>query len=666
MSKLQFRGAIAAVFITLPFAALADTTLTLSMGSTLNLDTGKTVSSGGDINWDGTNINFVGSAKGYDLMGAGQEYSSLTQAALSLFAAELGSSPVTPAANDLIVVKTNDGNYSKILINSVGASLGIEFTTYTGSSSGGGGGGAPPPSGPSITAVVNNYSYIPTGFTNSGIAPGTIMLIFGSGMSQTPSSVFLNSTVAPGLPQTWEQAKLSVTVGSTTVIPAIYYATPTQIAAELPSNTPTGTASITVSYNGQTSAAFQFQVVPHALGFNTYYGNGTGLFLAVDATSGAIITYTNSAKPGETILMFGSGLGADTADSDTTYTAMPHAVSTPLAIYFGNVAGKVLYSGSSGYPGYDQINVTIPANAPTDCFVGVVGVAGMGSTAVTSNFGLLPISASGGDCTSALLGVTGQEITSLGGMSTVRSGSVFVSQLVGPANPPATGTMTTNSAGADFSKTTGTAYSTTNETPYSIGSCYVTEITSSSGGGTSTTTGLDAGSSISLTGPEGTYSLPKSQYVTGDYYEQLPANAIPTSGGAFTFTGSGGADVGSFTATVTLPNPILQWTNQSAANTVTRAQGVTVNWTGGGPGTYVIIMGQSDDINSGVSGSFTCYAPQSALTFTVPTYVLLTLPAGTGSLALENGVNFGTFTASGLDFGTTFGSTGVSISNSYQ
>ncbi len=150
----------------------------------------------------------------------------------------------------------------------------------------------------------------------------------------------------------------------------MYYATPTQIAAVLPSGTPTGTATITVTYNNATSNAFQFQVVPSALGLNTYYGTGTGLVIAVNAVSGTIYGYTNSAKPGDTIILFGSGLGADTNDSDTVYTSSPHPVSTPLQIYFGGVAGTVAYGGSSGYPGYDQINVVVPANAPTGCYVG--------------------------------------------------------------------------------------------------------------------------------------------------------------------------------------------------------------------------------------------------------------------------------------------------------
>jgi hypothetical protein len=100
--------------------------------------------------------------------------------------------------------------------------------------------------------------------------------------------------------------------------------------------------------------------------------------------------------------------------------------------------------------------------------------------------------------------------------------------------------------------------------------------------------------------------------------------------------------------------------------TITRAQGVTVNWTGGGPGTYVIITGQSLNSTAGIAGSFTCLANQSAGTFTVPSYVTLTLPPGTGSLTLENDANFGTFTASGLDYGITFGFTGVGVSSTYQ
>lgn len=152
----------------------------------------------------------------------------------------------------------------------------------------------------------------------------------------------------------------------------------------------------------------------------------------------------------------------------------------------------------------------------------------------------------------------------------------------------------------------------------------------------------------------------------GFYDAELPSGAITSSGGAFTFTGSGGADVGSFKTTINLPNPLLAWTNQSAGATVNRAQGVQVNWTGGAPGSYVIIEGNAFDLNSGASGNFTCVANQSALTFTVPGYVTSTLPAASGTLGVENVSNYNTFSGANLDFGLAFGLSGTTINTNYQ
>ena len=167
--------------------------------------------------------------------------------------------------------------------------------------------------------MVNNYSYTPAGFPNSGIAPGTIFTIFGSGMANKPSgNVTLESSAGQGIPKTLAGTSLSVTVGGTTVTPACY-ATPGQIAAVLPSSTPTGAATLTVTYNNTPSNSFSFQVVPSALGLNTYYGTGTGLITATNSTTGAAYNYTNSASPGEIVVLWASGLGADTADSDTVF-----------------------------------------------------------------------------------------------------------------------------------------------------------------------------------------------------------------------------------------------------------------------------------------------------------------------------------------------------------
>jgi uncharacterized protein (TIGR03437 family) len=84
-----------------------------------------------------------------------------------------------------------------------------------------------------------------------------------------------------------------------------------------------------------------------ALGINTYNTN-TGV--ATDTITGALLTYTNSGTPGETIVLRATGLGAGPADSDNTYTLTPYSVNTPLRIYIDGVLSTVLYAGSAGYP----------------------------------------------------------------------------------------------------------------------------------------------------------------------------------------------------------------------------------------------------------------------------------------------------------------------------
>jgi uncharacterized protein (TIGR03437 family) len=650
MSKIWNRVGVAGVAVLFPLAAFADVsgTPTLSANSQISMDTGATVSSGGDFLWNGTTLTPQGAAKALNAtalagISGTSGYATLTQMIIMSFASLGSSSPITPAANTVVGYSTNGGNVGKLLVTAIsGTSITFQFLTY---------GATGGPAGPTITKVTNNYSYIPNGFANSGISPSTIFTIFGANMSDpAPANLTLNTSAGGGIPTKSGGATVSVTVGGKTVTPGLYYAIPTQIAGVLPAGTPTGAGTLTVSYNGATSAAFNINVVPATLGLDTYYGTGSGLITATDAVTGALFNYTNSAKPGQTIVLWGSGLGADTQDSDTVFTTSPHAVNQgSVQVYFGNVAGTVGYAGSSGYPGLNQINVTVPANAPTGCGVSVAAVV----QGVTSNFGTLPIGT--GVCSDSVYGINGTQLGQLGGQTTVKSGSVIVGQSVSSSG-------TSNLALASFSSTTGAAYGTSSGI-VSLGSCLVTEVIGT--GGSSTSNGLDAGASIALTGPLGAYTLNTILSITGVYEAQLPAGAIPSTGGAFTFKGPGGKDVGAFTTTVNLPNPLLSWTNQSADATVNRSQGVQVNWSGGAPGSFVVITGSSQG-SGGTFGSFLCYAPQSALTFTVPAYVTGTLPAGSGTLSVENGTSFTSFSATGIDSGFGFGFTTIGINATYQ
>ena len=627
-----------------PIAAFADINGSITMGvnAIVNMDTAATVTSGGDFQWSGSVLTPQGNCKALNATvatGSGPTgFSNLTQALLSEFAGLGSNAPLTGlTVGTVIGYETNGGNFGKFLVTAIsGTSITLQYTTYGVTGTGGG------PTAPTITGVYNNYN-IPTGFPTSPISPSALIAIKGTNLA---TSTISSSSAGSGLPSTSGGASVSVTVGGTTVNLGLYYVSAGQIDAVLPASTPTGTGTLTVSVGGTPSSAFAITVAASAPAIGTYGSNQV-----IATTLGyAVFGYTNSASPGETIIIWGSGLGADPGDSDTVYSNNPQKVNqSATQIYFGTVPGTVTYAGSSGFPGLNQINVVIPPNAPTGCNVSVAGTV----NGIVSNFGSLAIAANGGLCSDPAFGINGTTIGTLTGDANVRGGSVLVGQLITPNG-------TGNSAIANFSKTTGANFGSSSSI-ISLGSCNAIETVT---GGAGSSTGLNAGTSIGLTGPAGSYTLNQSPAGVGNYIAQLPAGAIPSTGGSFTFTGTGGSDVGGFTATVTMPNPLLTWTNQSAAATVTRSSGVTVTWSGGTSGSFVIIMGESSGTNGG--GSFTCFAPQSAGTFTVPAFVTASLPAGTGSLTIENGTNFIPFSASGLDSGIGFGFSGVQINSTYQ
>ena len=154
----------------------------------------------------------------------------------------------------------------------------------------------------------------------------------------SPILAIQSSSPAPRLESrcTLNGASITVVVGGVTTLPALYYTSPGQLAAVLPAATPIGTGTLTVTYKGVTSSPATIQVVPSAIGINTYNGSG----VATDATTGALLTYINSGSPGQNIVLWTTGLGVNSADSDTTFTSTPHAGEHAAADLLRRRAGK--------------------------------------------------------------------------------------------------------------------------------------------------------------------------------------------------------------------------------------------------------------------------------------------------------------------------------------
>jgi hypothetical protein len=104
--------------------------------------------------------------------------------------------------------------------------------------------------------------------------------------------------------------------------------------------------------------------------------------------------------------------------------------------------------------------------------------------------------------------------------------------------------------------------------------------------------------------------------------------------------------VGKFSATVAVPSMQFNWTNQTLTS-ITRSQGATITWTGGYPNGTVQVFGTVGD----PAVQFYCHAPSSAGQLTIPSSILLALPAGLGDLSVGTVSAPQPITATGLDIG---------------
>lgn len=176
--------------------------------------------------------------------------------------------------------------------------------------------------------------------------------------------------------------------------------------------------------------------------------------------------------------------------------------------------------------------------------------------------------------------------------------------------------------------------------------------------------GLDAGPQINVKGPGGTKNVPL--IATGSYGVQLSAKGQPNylvPGSYSIDNGSGGKDIGQFTASLTIPQPIV-WTNLATTKTVSGSQDTLITWTGGGPNDAVSMIGITGIANIATDTEFLCTAPASAGRFTIPAMVFSLLPVngiestGTAGADLIVGlVSSVTFNAPNLDFGFLFSNT---------
>lgn len=512
---------------------------------------------------------------------------------------------------------------------------------------------------PTINAggIVNAASYAPNGLPNASIAQGSIALVFGKNLG--PATL-----VQAGfpLPTTLSGTSVQITVSGTTVRGLMIYALAGQLALVVPSSTPTGTGTLTVTYNNQTSAPAPITVVRNSFGIFTLNQAGSGPAVVTDANYQPNIL-TAAAQPGQVWVLWGTGIGPVTFD-ETRGAPVEDMRTSDAQVFVGNKSARILFRGRApGFSGLDQINFEVPPGVE-GCYVPLaVRVGG-----VVSNFASMSVSSSGSVCSDPLA-------ISPSDIQKAQAGSLKVGYI--DLNHTAFSmsvlgmslTVKQETGSADFSRYDFRTLITSQglgSVP-SFGNCLVFPFLGSTPSISDPVQpeGLEAGN-ISVTGPTGTKQFTRQS--KGSYSAELSSGSPLSPGpdyivaGNYTLTGTGGADVGAFTARLTVPQGLV-WTNQSSINNIARSQDLRVTWSGGDPQGVVEIVGFSMRTSPEVGAGFLCTERASANGFTVPSLVLSALPAsdqpsqstpyGTGMLLVGSAPNpeSSKFQAPGLDVG---------------
>ena len=192
-------------------------------------------------------------------------------------------------------------------------------------------------SGPQINTggIVNNASYT-LGSDGSAVAPGAIAAIFGSSLTDGSSCLppTCNPTFGSNGKLNTSMAGAQVTVGGTAV--PIFYATPTQLGVQIPSELTGGPAQVVVSVAGRPSTPTTATLATVAPGIFTYTADGKGPG-AITHVDGSAVTTQSPAQPGELVILYATGLGPVTPAVPTG--ALPAGTSSSVSQVTVNIGG---------------------------------------------------------------------------------------------------------------------------------------------------------------------------------------------------------------------------------------------------------------------------------------------------------------------------------------
>ena len=228
----------------------------------------------------------------------------------------------------------------------------------------------------STNGVINGAS----GTVGRGLAPGSHISIYGSGLGDS-----LVAASTPSLPLSLAGVSVSFDAPGVSVPGRLYLVSSSQVDVQIPWELAGQTsASMKVSIGNISSAVYTVPLADYSpAAFETTDGTGRRLALAMHRDY-SLVTPSKPAVQGEVIQIFANGLGPvspQPASGEPGPAAEPLSRSTnsPTAT-IGGIAAPVGFSGlTPNQVGVYQVNVTVPADAPSGVQPLVISVGGIDS-----------------------------------------------------------------------------------------------------------------------------------------------------------------------------------------------------------------------------------------------------------------------------------------------
>jgi uncharacterized protein (TIGR03437 family) len=228
---------------------------------------------------------------------------------------------------------------------------------------------------PSISAAVNGASFQP------GLVPGSWATIQGTGLSEV-TDTWANLIVDGKLPTTVDG--VSVTVGGQSAY--VYYISAGQINFIVP-DVPAGPQPVVVTNAAGASAAFTATVNTFGPAFFGWPSNqvvATRQDFSLAAKNGTFAgTTTTPAKPGDTIILWGTGFGPTNpavGQGEETPSNSTYSTETLPMVTIDNVSATVYGAAlAPGFAGLYQVAIQVPESLGNGDWPIVATIGGVAS-----------------------------------------------------------------------------------------------------------------------------------------------------------------------------------------------------------------------------------------------------------------------------------------------